>query len=50
MIVMDRDGNLFDERRKNKDRRKKNSSVSNDRRVTKDRRVENINEIKRKRK
>lgn len=48
MIVMDRDGYLFDERRKNKDRRKKNEPVSNDRR-TKDRRVENINEIKRKR-
>lgn len=48
MIVMDRDGNLFDERRKNKDRRKKNTGVENDRRE-KDRRVENINEIKRKR-
>lgn len=48
MIVMDRDGNLFDERRKNKDRRKKNTDVANDRRE-KDRRVENINEIKRKR-
>lgn len=47
MIVMDRDGNLFDERRKNKDRRKKNQAVANDRR-TKDRRVENINEVKRK--
>ena len=48
MIVMDRDGNLFDERRKNPDRRKKNTAVEDDRRG-KDRRVENINEIKRKR-
>ena len=48
MIVIDRDGNLFEKKKKNKDRRKKNEPVSNDRR-TKDRRVENINEIKRKR-
>lgn len=46
MIVMNRDGDLFDERRK-KDRRKVNSAVSNDRRKE-DRRKENINEVKKK--
>ncbi len=45
MIVMDKEGNLFDERRKKKDRRKKNSVVSEEKR-TSDRRVENINKVK----
>lgn len=44
MIVMNHDGDLFDERRK-KDRRKASSSVSADRRKN-DRRKENINEVK----
>ena len=44
MLVMNRDGDLFDERRK-KDRRKLNSEVPNDRRKE-DRRKENINEVK----
>ena len=44
MLVMNRDGDLFDERRK-KDRRKVNSEVSNDRRKE-DRRKENINKTK----
>ena len=43
---MNRDGDLFDERRK-KDRRKVNSEVPNDRRKE-DRRKENINEVKKK--
>lgn len=46
MLVMNRDGDLFDERRK-KDRRKVNSEVPNDRRKE-DRRKENINEVKKK--
>ncbi len=46
MIVMNHDGDLFDERRK-KDRRTKNSSVDNERRKS-DRRKENINEVKKK--
>lgn len=46
MIVMNHDGDLFDERRK-KDRRKVNSTVENDRRKE-DRRKENINEVKKK--
>ena len=44
MIVMNHDGDLFDERRK-KDRRKKDSSISSDRRKE-DRRKVNINEVK----
>lgn len=48
MLVMNRDGDLFDERRK-KDRRKVNSEVPNDRRKE-DRRKENINEVKKKNK
>lgn len=46
MIVMNHDGDLFDERRK-KDRRKNSTSVSTDKRKN-DRRKENINEIKKK--
>ena len=46
MLVMNCDGDLFDERRK-KDRRKLNSEVPNDRRKE-DRRKENINEVKKK--
>ena len=42
MIVMNHDGDLFDERRK-KDRRKNKVEVKNDRR-----RKENINETKKK--
>ena len=45
MIVMNHDGDLFDERRK-KERRKNNSAVSSDRRKE-DRRKVNINEVKR---
>lgn len=41
MIVMDADGNLFDDRRKS-DRRKASANVSDDRRK-KDRRVKDIN-------
>ena len=48
MLVMNRDGDLFDERRK-KDRRKVNSEVPKDRRKE-DRRKENINEVKKKNK
>ncbi len=48
MVVMDKDGNLFDERRK-KDRRKRNSDIREDRRSS-DRRIENINEVKKRRK
>lgn len=44
MLVMNNDGDLFDERRK-KDRRKNDSEVSNDRRKN-DRRKLNINEVK----
>lgn len=44
MIVMNHDGDLFDERRK-KDRRKNQSDVANDKRKE-DRRKVNINEIK----
>lgn len=44
MIVMNHDGDLFDERRK-KDRRKSNTDVANDRRKS-DRRKININEVK----
>lgn len=47
MLVMNRDGDLFDERRKNKDRRRKSTSVSDDRRKA-DRRVEDINAPKNK--
>lgn len=46
MIVMNHDGDLFDERRK-KDRRKNNTAVKNDKRKE-DRRKENINETKKK--
>jgi hypothetical protein len=46
MIVMNHDGDLFDERRK-KDRRKNKSTVENERRKS-DRRKENINEVKKK--
>ena len=48
LVVMDKDGNLFDERRK-KDRRKRNSDIREDRRSS-DRRIENINEVKKRRK
>lgn len=48
MLVMNNDGDLFDERRK-KDRRKNASNVSNDRRKE-DRRKLNINEVKKKKK
>lgn len=44
MLVMNNDGDLFDERRK-KDRRKNDSEISNDRRKN-DRRKLNINEVK----
>ena len=47
MLVMNRDGDLFDERRKNKDRRKKSTAVADDRRKS-DRRVEDINAPKKK--
>ena len=46
MIVMNHDGDLFDERRK-KERRKNNENVDNDRRKE-DRRKVNINEVKKK--
>lgn len=45
MIVMNHDGDLFDERRK-KDRRKNDTSVASDRRSKDDRRKVNINESK----
>lgn len=44
MIVMNHDGDLFDERRK-KDRRKNQTTVANDKRKE-DRRKVDINEIK----
>lgn len=46
MVVMNHDGDLFDERRK-KDRRKNNTEVKTERRKG-DRRKENINETKKK--
>lgn len=46
MIVMNHDGDLFDERRK-KERRKHNTKVASERRKE-DRRKININEVKRK--
>lgn len=46
MVVMNHDGDLFDERRK-KDRRKNNTEVKTERRKG-DRRTENINETKKK--
>ena len=46
MIVMNHDGDLFDERRK-KDRRKNKVEVKNERRKE-DRRKENINKSKKK--
>ena len=46
MIVMNHDGDLFDERRK-KERRKIKENVDNDRRKE-DRRKVNINEVKKK--
>lgn len=48
MIVMNHDGDLFDERRK-RDRRKKETSVQSDRRKE-DRRKININEVKKNKK
>lgn len=46
MIVMNNDGELFDERRK-KDRRKNTKTVSNEKRKDdSDRRKVNINEVK----
>lgn len=44
MIVMNHDGDLFEERRK-RERRKNNTAVSRDKR-TGDRRKVNINEVK----
>lgn len=45
MIVVDPDGNLFEERRKN-DRRKNNEKVENDRRVEERRKDEWVEELK----
>lgn len=43
MLVMDKSGNLFDDRRKKSDRRKTDKKVENDKRVSK-RREDNLNE------
>ncbi len=45
MIVMNHEGDLFDERRQ-KQRRTNKSSVSSDRRSSEDRRKVDINEVK----
>lgn len=45
MIVVDPDGNLFEERRKS-DRRKNNEEVENDRRVEERRKDEWVKELK----
>ena len=45
MIVVDPDGNLFEERRKN-DRRKNNEKVENDRRVEERRKDKWVEELK----